>query len=84
LRAHFNLGLTLVTAGDSAVAREHFEKAATGGPDFNMALYYLALIEKAAGDRTRAASYARQFLARHPQDDEFRSRALLLLQIYPE
>jgi cytochrome c-type biogenesis protein CcmH/NrfG len=84
LRAHFNLGLTLVTAGDSAVAREHFEKAATGGPDFNMALYYLALIEKAAGDRTRAASYARRFLARHPQDDEFRSRALLLLQIYPE
>jgi Flp pilus assembly protein TadD len=79
LRAQFNLGLTLVAEGDSANARVHFEAAAGGGPDFNLAHYYLAIIDEASGNRQRAVIHAREFLSNYTSNDELRRRANLIV-----
>jgi tetratricopeptide (TPR) repeat protein len=75
LWAHFNLGMICQQQGNLVSAREHFERAAQGGADFNMANYYLAVIENAVGKEARAKEYAGAFLALYATDDRFRREA---------
>ncbi len=73
--ARFNLALVRFHQQDYAAAKTNFEKVAGQGERFDLAFYYLAVIEDGSGNRDRARQLAAHFLSVYRNNDAFRSRA---------
>jgi tetratricopeptide (TPR) repeat protein len=75
LNAQFNLGLIYFREREAETARRHFELVAGKHSRFDMAYYYLAVIEDDGGNAPAARRYARSFLDVYKKDDPLRTRA---------
>ncbi len=65
-RAHYNLGIVLERAGETAGAITHYEQAIRIRPDFAMAHYNLAVAQQRAGKVTDAIKQYEQVLQLEP------------------
>lgn len=73
---HLNMAFTLYELGDLAGARKFFESAHALDPRLSGADYGIALVTFAEGDRDRAIALMRRYLARLPDSDPNRAKAL--------